>query len=282
MLKEANFIDIHYHANPDLYQRRYNALATGEQYAALKGCVVLKSHLGSTAEVAYLARQKGLPVYGSLVLNKIGGGINYHRALSALANHQTDEAHLIVHLPTITGRQHQSKLQRKLISEISADALLEPEIISNEMSELKSSVIDILKLSLDYPIVISSGHASKKEVFLLIEAADKLGVKKLLLNQPANPLTGFNYEELNQLTGYEFLWFEQTALTVLLGYQSIEDFGKVLTQLPRVIYSSDLGQLTQIDLPDWITQSNTWFKSLHVTKERQYELCKHNPMKLLT
>ena len=38
-----NFIDLHYHANPDAFVRRHGAIDAGKLYAAANGRVVLKT-----------------------------------------------------------------------------------------------------------------------------------------------------------------------------------------------------------------------------------------------
>ncbi|WP_349628749.1 DUF6282 family protein [Bartonella bilalgolemii] len=50
--KKLNFLDIHYHARPDLFNRTYSAYETAQIYAKHKGGVILKNHLGSTATLA--------------------------------------------------------------------------------------------------------------------------------------------------------------------------------------------------------------------------------------
>lgn len=84
--------------------------------------------------------------------------------------------------------------------------------------------------------------------------------------------------EINQ---YPFVWVEQTVLTYLLNYQEKEDFKSVLKDVPNVIYSSDLGQTTQMDVDQWLNQSAQWFDEFGINKERKDKICLHNPMNLL-
>ncbi len=276
------FIDIHYHAAPDLYNRRLDAIEAGLCYQKLHGAVFLKSHLGSTAVQATIAQKKGLPVFPSLVLNAIAGGIDYRVIMRALAEYQSSQsAKMIVHFPTITGRQFQSKLTRQLTHDYLSQQTLRAETLFNESKVLRKEVVDILKMAGDYPIVLSTGHASKEEVFALIDACLKYQVPNLLLNQPANPLTGLDAKALKQLPPNDFIWIEQTALTYLLGHQTKEDFAEVLTSLPRVIYSSDLGQTSQMDVADWLCESKKWFDEFNLSAQRKDELCRGNAYQLL-
>lgn len=282
-LTDFNFIDVHYHAEPDLYERRCNAIEAGKLYQSFHGAVVLKSHLGSTAVQATLAQMLGLPVFPSLVLNNIAGGINYRVIMHALSEYQPLIAsRMIVHFPTITGRKIHSKLTRRLMHPRLRDYSLVGETLFNDNLQLRQEVIDILKMANDYPIVLSTGHASAAEVYCLIDACIRHNVKSLMLNQPANPLTGLSGQALKEIAINDFVWIEQTLLTYLLGHQDKEDLKTVLTNLPRVIYSSDLGQTSQMPIPDWINYSDALFSELALTPARKDELWRSNPLSLLS
>jgi len=282
-LADSKFIDIHYHANPDLYNRRFNVLEAGRVYQSLSGALVLTSHLGSTSAQATLAQSQGLPVFPSVVLNSIAGGIDYRVIARSLADFQPRMASkLLVHFPTITNRSYQSKLVRELThSYLSAQSLV-GETLFNERQQLRKEVIDILKMATDYPIVLSTGHASKEETYRLIEACVTHKVPALLLNQPAHPLMGLSALELSELAKHDFIWFEQTSLTYLIGHQTKEDLGLVLSALPRVIYSSDLGQVNQMDIVSWRKYSEDIFSELKLPLARREELWRDNALRLLT
>jgi len=277
-----SFIDIHYHADPDLYKRRHSALEAGKRYQQLNGAVVLKSHLGSTAVQATIAQQEGLPVFPSIVLNQIAGGVNYRPIIQALSEyHPTIPSKLIVHLPTMTGRKHKSNLSREMKYPLMHDMLCQHETVFDSTGKLKAEIIDIFKLASDYPITLSTGHASKEETYALIEAGEQWNVPALLLNQPANPLTGFTAIDLLEMKKYAFVWIEQTALTYLLSYQNEKDFSAVLRDAPNVIYSSDLGQTSQMNIEEWVKTSNQWFSNFNIPTTRKAELCLTNPLQLL-
>lgn len=279
---ELDFIDIHYHANPDLYERKVDALTAGRIYQSLRGAVVLTSHLGATSVEATLAQKQGLPVWPSLILNHISGGIHYRVVLQALAQYQPSlPGKMIVHFPTITGRHYRSRLAKQLSHPHLNAATQQGETLFNDQSQLRPEVIDVIKMAKDYPIVLSTGHASKEEVYALIDACIQHHVPTLLLNQPANPLTHLQAPELAHLSHLTWLWIEQTLLTYLLYYQDKEDFADVVQTLPRVIYSSDLGQSSQIDIHTWHEYTNTLFQGLAIPASRQTALRKTNPLHLL-
>ena len=87
--------------------------------------------------------------------------------------------------------------------------------------------------------------------------------------------------DLKELGQLDFLWIEQTALTYLIGHQGKEDLRQVLTYLPRVIYSSDLGQTTQMSVNEWIQFSQELFNEFDLSELRRHELQLKNPMALL-
>ena len=278
----CTFIDIHYHAKPDLYERRWDALDAGKIYQSLNGAVFLTSHLGSTSVQATLAQKLGLPVFPSLVLNHLAGGINYRVIMHALNEYQSEgNVKMIVHFPTMTGREFQSKLTRKLSHPYLSSYSHIGETLFNTQQKLRPEVVDILKIAQDYPIVLATGHASKEEVYRLIDACITHNVPALLLTQPAHPLADFKADELHELSKNELVWIEQTALTYLLGHQDKEDFAAVLRNTPRVIYSSDLGQTNQMDVENWLDYSHNFFDELHLSTQRRNELLCKNAFELL-
>lgn len=279
---ETTFVDIHYHVGPDAYIRRHTARKAGKIYQSHQGWVVLKNHLGSCAAQAWEARQEGLPVSGSIVLNDISGGFDLRSIEQAVIQQGEDSGlRLLVHLPTVTGRAHRSKLRRTPAHSLLARGL-RPLTVSDENLELRSDVRELFKAARDLPIVISTGHASAEEVRLLIDETTNHEGVRLLLNQPANPLTGLSYEALAQIVQVENVWTEQTALTFLLGYQGWEDFAAVLAKIPRAVYSSDLGQPNQPDIGEWLSTSRNWFSRAQLTPQRIAGLTFTEPLNMLT
>ena len=281
-LAEYKFIDIHYHANPDLYLRRHTAIEAGKLYQKHQAAVVLKSHLGSTAVQATLAQAEGYPVLPSLVLNDLTGGFDYRVIVRSLLEYKPlIEARMIVDLPTITGKTHQSRLERQLSNDRYVSLSQKPLTVFNDRFQLRAEVIELIKISANEPIVFSTGHASKAEVYALIEEAGKYKNCKLLLNQPANPLTGLDAQALQEISLQPHVFIEQTALTYVLGYQTKEDFKQVLGSVPQVIYSSDLGQTSQMDVDDYVRHSQEYFQLFNVNKERAELVWSKNPAALL-
>ncbi|MGE9616353.1 MAG: DUF6282 family protein [Solitalea-like symbiont of Acarus siro] len=282
MLHNLNFIDIHYHVNPDSYRRRYNSIKAGKIYKDLKGMVVLKNHLGSSVAIAETAYLENLPVLGSLVLNKIAGETWKTIIQQNLCMYNKDCFRLLVHLPTIVHSHHKSTLKRCTTNTYIQKFALAPSSLLDSKFRLKQGVVEILLFAKDYPIIISTGHSNKLETMAVIEYCDKIGVNKLLLNQPANPIVGLIANDLRQFSTYKFIYFEQTALTYLLNYQNYQDFVDVIANIPNVIYSSDLGQTSQMDIQEWLINSHKWFRNAQLSETRIQDITLNNPLKLLS
>lgn len=276
------FLDVHYHASPDSYLRRYTALEAGQRYAELKGGVVLKSHLGSVAALATGLQQQGLPVFGSIVLNALAGGFSLESIKQALSQYQFDAApRLLVHLPTIVRSEHRSALTRTFANKYARENAQQSLSITDGDGKIRSGVQAIIEFARHHNIVISSGHASKGQTLRLIEAVEKAGGCRLMLNQPANPITGFSARELKALGRYSWLYIEQCALTVYLKYQTEEDMYDVLSGVNNVVYSSDLGQPHQPGIGHWLADSETWFRQAGLGQDKVDAVRRLNPLRML-
>ncbi|WP_286296859.1 DUF6282 family protein [Vibrio apostichopi] len=277
------FVDVHYHASPDSFERRYHAVEAGRLYARYGGGCVLKNHLGSVTALASICQQMELPVFGSIVLNEIAGGICTQPIKQALCQYQfPHQGRLLVHLPTVVTSSHRSVMSRKMANNSVENFAQVPLRIVGNDGKLLPALQSLLHFSQEQDIVISTGHASREEIYSLLEQVDKMGGGcRVMLNQPANPITGMVAEELISLGHHDWLYIEQTALTVLLGYQSFEDFSVVLSSVPNLLYSSDLGQSCQIDIPEWLKQSKMWFEKIGLSKSRQKDICLHTPLTML-
>ncbi|KPW36529.1 Uncharacterized protein ALO87_04394 [Pseudomonas syringae pv. apii] len=277
----TRFIDVHYHANPDAFIRRHGAMEAGRCYAKAQGRVVLKNHLGCTAAQAWEARQEGFPVSGSLVLNEIAGGVDHRVVERSLCLRGDESERFIVHFPTVTGRKHISTLVRSPGHPILQSKPIQPARVTSQNGRLTPQALDILKMACDYPLVISTGHADAHEVRLLVDEAIRMGVPRLMLNQPANPLTGLKAEDFAAWGREPNIFIEQTALTYLLGYQDKQDFSAVLSEVANVVYSSDLGQTSQVDVSQWLSLSEGWFEAFGLSQARRREVTLSNPRRML-
>lgn len=99
-----------------------------------------------------------------------------------------------------------------------------------------------------------------------------------MLNQPANPITGFSARELSALGHYSWLYIEQCALRVYLKYQTEEDMYDVLSGVNNVVYSSDLGQPS---VAHWRADSEAWFHNAGLADDKIDAVRRLNPLRML-
>ncbi|WP_266713011.1 DUF6282 family protein [Streptomyces sp. NBC_00102] len=276
-------VDVHYHAGPDLYDRRLTSAAAGRAYAKVGGWVVLKSHLTSTAARAWEARQEGLPVSGTLVLNELAGGIRPAAVEQAVYAHGPDTpARLVVHLPTLAGPAHTSTLRRTSFHPLldvdrwRADGVLAPD------GRLRQDVGEVLRAARDLPVVLATGHCDREAALRVVDEAVRLGVPRLLLTHATHPMSGFTPADLAGLSSVPGLHVEVTALTLLLGHHDAGHLGDVVRAHPRVVFSSDLGQPDQPDVEEWLDLRTRWFHDAGLTAQEIEDITRSNPANLLT
>jgi hypothetical protein len=172
-------IDMHIHAGPDpRVERRVDAWkAAAQARDAGMRAIVLKSHEYPTAPLASIINQNFLKelVIGSITLNHEVGGLNPY-AVEASARMGAR----VVWMPTNSSVPDACNRQS-------------PEkgiaLIDNH-GELLSQVKEILSIIQKYQLVLATGHISKTEIFLLIEEAQKTGIRKIIITHPFTPNTG--------------------------------------------------------------------------------------------
>ncbi|MCX4665753.1 DUF6282 family protein [Streptomyces sp. NBC_01381] len=275
-------VDIHHHAGPDLYRRRLTSVAAGRAYAEVGGWVVLKSHLTSTAARAWEARQEGLPVSGSLVLNELAGGVHPRAMEQAVYAHGPDSpARLIVHLPTLVGPAHASALRRTSFHPLlDADRWRGDRVLGSD-GRLCRDVREVLRAARDLPVAVATGHSDRQAALRVVDEAVRLGLPRLLLTHATHPMSGFTLDDLTELSQVPGLYVELTALTLLLGHRDVDHLGELVHAHPRVVFSSDLGQPDQPDVKEWLDLSERWFHTARLTNHQIGAITRTNPANLL-
>ncbi|RSN54702.1 hypothetical protein DMH12_16410 [Streptomyces sp. WAC 04229] len=275
-------VDVHYHAGPDLYRRRLTSAGAGRAYAEAGGWVVLKSHLTSTAARAWEARQEGLPVSGTLVLNDLAGGVHTRAVEQAVYAHGADSpARLIVHLPTLAGPAHSSALHRTPFHpRLDPDRWRTAPVVDGD-GRLRREVTEVLRAARDLPVAVATGHCDRETALRVVEEAVRLEVPRLLLTHATHPMSGFTPTGLTDLSHVSGLYVELTALTLLLGHRDVVHLGEVVRAHPRVVFSSDLGQPGQPDVREWLDLSGRWFRAAGLRSREVTAVTRTNPARLL-
>lgn len=186
-------IDMHVHTNPDLRSRRYDDFQLCDAAVRVGArAIVIKTHLGSTTERAYLVNQynkivhgeNDFTMFGSIVLNKCVGGINPVAVENALKMGAK-----VVWLPTQSAHNH-----LKMLGKSTANCV---EVVEN--GEIVPEMKKVFELINQYDAVLGTGHISASEVFVVVKAAREAGVKKIVVTHPEWWLVNMTEEEQIQL-----------------------------------------------------------------------------------
>ena len=182
-------IDMHVHTNPDLRLRAYDDFELCDAAVRVGArAIVIKTHLGYTANRAYLTNRynervngkNDFTMFGSVTLNSCIGGINPVAVENALKLGAK-----VVWLPTASARNHLEKLGKP--TDGCVDVVRDGEIVP----ELKK----VLELVKQYDAVLGTGHISVSEIFTVTKAAREMGVKKIVVTHPEWWIVGMSLED---------------------------------------------------------------------------------------
>lgn len=119
-------------------------------------------------------------MYGGLVMNKVIGGINPEAVEKGLRLGAK-----VIWLPTQSAKRHLEKLGGKLENgiEVVRNGKIIPEL---------NTVFTLLK---DYNAVLATAHVSPEDAFVVVEAARKAGVSKIVITHPEWWVCGYTLED---------------------------------------------------------------------------------------
>lgn len=186
-------IDMHVHTNPDLRLRAYDDFELCDAAVRVGArAIVIKTHLGNTANRAYLTNRynervngkNNFTMFGSATLNRCIGGINTVAVENALKLGAK-----VVWLPTSSARNHLEKLGKS--TEDCVDVVRNGEIVP----ELKK----VLELVKAYDAVLGTGHISVPEIFTVTKAAREMGVQKIVVTHPEWWIVNMTLEEQERI-----------------------------------------------------------------------------------
>jgi hypothetical protein len=199
--------DMHLHSAPDIALRKADDITLAQMASeAGMGGFLLKAHIGSTVERAYLV-QKMFPdvqVLGGIVLNYPIGGLN-PLAVETYVRLGAKE----VWMPSLSSHNmfaymqaHSTKEEQAAFQSAHGGSADEPGRKANahgprpwykngrgisifdDHGKMLPEVYEILEIISPSETILSSGHLSIKETDALFTAALELGVKRLLVTHP--------------------------------------------------------------------------------------------------
>jgi len=164
-------IDLHFHAGPDVRERKLTYLEAAIQARdAGMRAILIKSHSTITADIASLIQPlvREILIFGGIALNYPLGGLNPAAVETALKLGAKQ-----IWMPTLdAANQHRCEGKRGGIT-----------ILTGER-KLKKVLIEILEVLSGHDVILSTGHLSQDEIVVLVREAIKRKIKKILLTHP--------------------------------------------------------------------------------------------------
>lgn len=182
-------VDMHVHTNPDLRLRAYDDFQLCDAAVRVGArAIVIKTHLGNTACRAQMTNRynqivhgdNDFTMFGSVTLNKCIGGINPTAVENALKLGAK-----VVWLPTQSAHRHLEQMGKP-----TDDAV---EMVEN--GKVVPEMLDVFQLIKDHNAVLGTAHVSPYEAFVVVEAARKAGVEKVVVTHPEWWVVGMSLED---------------------------------------------------------------------------------------
>ncbi len=225
--------DLHVHSSPDIVPRKKNdiELAREAKDAGMRG-ILIKNHYVETSSRAALVKEvvNDISVYGGIVLNLSIGGLNPYAVEISLKLGAKE-----VWMPTVDSLNHRCKSGKK-------DGLY----VLDEKGRLKKEVYEILELIATFNVILGTGHLSTPEIFVLVDEAAKLKVRKILITHPEFWITSISVEKQIELRK-KGVFFERCYYSSTLSSDRKVEFNQIIDHINKVgfestIISTDLGQ----------------------------------------
>jgi hypothetical protein len=267
-------VDIHVHADPDSLPRSIDVLGIA-RLAHERGmrAIVLKNHYDSTAGMATLVRSlvPGIEVFGGIALNRTVGGIN-PAAVEHLVQVKGGWGR-VVWMPTFDAEnQVRDSHENRPFVPVSRNGRLLPE------------VEQVLSLIARHHLVLATGHSSPAEDLLLIQAARRAGVERIVVTHAMLPPVRMNVDQMRQAAAQgAYLEFVYNAL---IGPNKAFDITEYAAALRAVgpehcILSSDLGQAGNPLHPDGLLAFFQALRDQGFTPQEIRRMSAVNPARLL-
>jgi predicted TIM-barrel fold metal-dependent hydrolase len=194
-------VDFHCHTGPDTAPRSINSFqAVRQAKEAGMRALVLKNHFLPTAQVAQLAQDEvgGIEVFGGIALNRSNGGINAEaiRRMAQVEGHRGK----VVWLPTFDA-ENQIRVfgQNRPFVPVVKDGKPVPELA------------EVFKVIAENDLVLATGHSSPEESIILLDAARRAGVKRLVVTHVFTQRVRSTLEQMKQMAALgavmELIWY---------------------------------------------------------------------------
>ncbi len=261
-MRERPVLDLHVHVGPELLSRRYTIETLAEEANREFFGFVAKNHFQpTTAWAARIRHQYGVPILGSITLNKGVGGINPEAVRTALSGFKTDplqtergKGRFIVWMPTIHAEAHLVHNRRRdIVSEWGCSIEYQriyPEgegltvLDQKNRNRISNETREVLKIIATEDLILATGHLSSEEVELLVKEALNIGVTRIIVTHPFYQATHMPLEKQVELSQLQGVFIELAYVNLKFDKIPIESYVELIraTGPNPIILSTDLGQ----------------------------------------
>jgi len=238
-------IDIHVHAGPSFFERKYDAIELADAFAAspMAG-FVLKSHFGDTHKPARLAAKRtDVDVYSAVALNSFAGGFN-----PVAVEHAVETGARVIWFPTFSAANfHPEGLGREF-------PFSRQDLRAIDDGGLRDEVVEVLETlaDADRNVALGNGHLSREETFAVLDRMEAMGLSVPYLVTHADfPFMGLSVDDQIELAE-RGATIEKCYLPVHHGDCTIAD---VVASVERIgaehcVVSTDHGQADNASPPE--------------------------------
>lgn len=276
-------IDFHVHSGPDSFTRS----VTDFEIAKIArdrgmGALVLKNHFTMTADRAVLAeRVTGMRCYGGVVLNRAVGGLNAE-AIKRMMTF-TGERAKVVWLPTFDAENHVKRFgeERPFVSVVRD---------GKPVAEMK----EVFELVAKHDLVLETGHSSAEECLIIVRAARKAGIKKILITHGMADPIGMTVGQMKATTKLgakiECVWLTNLTgptshLPTMRHWKKIstKEYAKAIREVgpKHFVLASDLGQYLNPIPTDGLKSFVLGLQEAGFSVAEIQLMCRTNPAALL-
>jgi len=282
-------VDMHCHSGPSPFPRKMDHVEAAKQAESVgMRAIVVKSHHHPTvmdvrAMAPQLAKVK-TQVFGSIALNSMVGGLNPSAVDVALKMGAR-----VVWFPTISSRQHQEhqaahpdlKFPKPSVPLRKADIV---EIVT-ESGDLRPEVAVILGQIAEAGAVLAAGHMAPDRIQMLLDAARKAGVTRVIVNHPEYVIKASRdqvakFAESGAIIEHECCMYDEDSEFHHWDVKALKSWIDLVGP-ERSSIGSDLGQ---VDNPSPIDSFKKMLGQLHdcgVSEGDLRKMVRDNPARLL-
>lgn len=205
-------IDFHIHSSPDVIPRRLDDFEVAKLAAKAKmKAVVLKNHFSSTAARAVLVNKivPQIEVFGGIVLNHSVGGMN---PAAVEAMHRIGGKYgKVVWLPTVDADCHLKVFHKPGIGiKVAENGTILPDAKA------------VLQIVARENLVLETGHICAEEVMAVIQQANLLNIKNILITHAMADVPGLSLENM-QTAAQMGAFLELAFVNDLMGENAADE-----------------------------------------------------------